>query len=184
MNGIHAPDKQLTALNPASEQLLCDTGEHFRTGYGGAPVLFNVLDHQAGSLIMSDVGGVFGIVHGVGEITNQYTVFTKPGHTADGKGAVHDTHIGMDSHDEQCVDAFLFEEVKNFIAIVGDSVKFSDRDSRMLACPCPISGIVGITTAVGVIDGQIRAWITFGSGKCDSGGILHAFSLGQTGVES
>ena len=111
--------------------------------------------------------------------SNQYTVFTKPGHTADGKGAVHDTHIGMDSHDEQCVDAFLFEEVKNFIAIVGDSVKFSDRDSRMLACPCPISGIVGITTAVGVIDGQIRNWITFGSGKVTLAAFCMRFLWGR-----
>jgi hypothetical protein len=98
------------------------------------------------------------IVHGVCQVPHQDHLKAEPCHLPDAKRAVEDADVGVDAHERDVGDPFLFAEVVDLLAVVTDTVKTDDVDGRMLTLPgirpCPFLHDRVVTTALGVIDGK------------------------------
>ena len=128
-------------------------------------MLFDVFNDEVGALVVGDVGGVFGVVHGVGKVAEEDAFDAPFGHLADGEGAVENAHVGVDAGDEQVFDAAEFQGAVDLFSFVGDEVVGADFDSGVLAGPGFVGLVAfGVAAAVGVIDGE------FGGGESETCG--------------
>ena len=131
----------------------CEVG----AGEGGAPVAFDVLDHELGSGEMADAWGAFWVVHGVGEVAEECHGFSLVDHLADGEGATEDAHVEVDATEDDVIDVPFGEKVPCLLSVVGEGLTGGDADFWMLAGPCFSDGafFVGAGAAhVGIIDGE------------------------------
>ena len=103
-----------------------------------------MLDHQFCALLVTDKWACFRIVHRIGKIANQNATKAPLCHLFDGKRAVQDTHVGMNTHDEKSVDSTQTKQPLNFGTFIGDHIACFNRDARMLTLP----GFVGIFASV------------------------------------
>ena len=69
------------------------------------------------------------------QIPRQHHLEAEPGHLPRPEPAIQDADIGMDSHQDDLVDAFLLAEVVDLLAALADTVEAYDVDGRMLAGP-------------------------------------------------
>src|SRR5207245_2158700 len=107
-------------------------------------------------LVVSDERAVLGIVHGVGQVTDQHAVHAPLGHLADGERAVEYAHVGVHAHDQQVVDGAAAQKAVNFGAVVGDHVFGRDGDAGDLAGPGFVEFVGSVAAAIRVVDGQRR----------------------------
>src|SRR6266702_4295661 len=75
------------------------------------------------------------IVHGVGKVSGQHHLEAEPGHLPRPESAIQDADVGMDSHQDDLVNAFLFAEVVDLLAALADAVEAYNVDGRMLTGP-------------------------------------------------
>ena len=101
----------------------------------GAPHRLDVLDHQFRAAGMTDKRPGTRIVHGVGKIPRQHHLEAEPGHLPRPEPAIQDADVGVDSHQDDLVDAFLLAEVVDLLAAFADTVEAHDVDGRILASP-------------------------------------------------
>lgn len=120
-----------------------DASGDVRAGGGGAPALFHVLDDKVGAGEVIDVGRFFGVVHGVGEIPNQYDLLPLLHELSDAEGATENAHVEMDAHDEDVFDFMFCEDVEGLLAVIGDEVLGGDFEGADLAFPGLADGAGG-----------------------------------------
>src|SRR4051812_28283563 len=137
-------------------------------GCGRAPEFLNVFDDEVGPAKMIHEWTHAGAVHRVGEITNQQNVLAELHQLADGEGAAQNAHVGMDTHDQDVLNAALLKKVIDLLAAVGDGVLLPDLDGCDLALPwiwgtAFAPGQV-VTTAIGVVDGKCAFFSGIDSG--------------------
>src|ERR1700730_7268469 len=63
------------------------------------------------------------IIHGVGKVTRQHHLETEARHLPRPETAIQDADIGMDSHQDNLVDALLPAEVVNLLAAFADTIE-------------------------------------------------------------
>src|SRR2546422_1191162 len=154
-----------------------------------------MFDHQLRAAGVTDEWSRARIIHGVGEISRKRHIEAEPGHLPGSEPAIQDADIGMDSHQDDLIDAFLLTEVVDLLAALADTVKAYDVDGRMLAGPrVRRPGLLlydrVIASAGGVIDGEIafllrdtRAAIDDGKWRPRHGSVPHPLPLRSAFVE-
>jgi hypothetical protein len=73
------------------------------------------------------------IVHGVGKVPCEDYLEAQPGHLPRPEPAIQNADIGVDSHQDDLVDAFLLAEIVDLLAAFADTVEAYNVDGRMLA---------------------------------------------------
>ena len=73
----------------------------------------------------------------------------------------------MNAHEDEVPDAFVVEQVVNFLSVVANGIRVADFNPRVLAMPRFVSvRFAGVRTAIGCIDGQRRIWEFAFCGRC------------------
>lgn len=142
-----------------------------------APKSLDVLDDQIVSGKMIDKWSLSMVVHAVGQVANECDVFTEFGGLADSEWSAKDAHVQVDTHDHDVVDVVLLEDIKEFLAMIGNEILLGDLQFVDLSSPCfpDFTFFVAVTAHIRVVNGQVgfSIWIgpapagapTFGGGK-------------------
>src|SRR5262249_26059112 len=100
-----------------------------------APGALDVLDHQFGAGEVAHAGRPLPVVHGVGQVADQYDVLAQVDELADAEGPAQHAHVQVDAADQDVVDAAGGQQVPHLLAVVGDGVAGGDLDGRVLPRP-------------------------------------------------
>jgi len=91
-----------------------------------------VLDHQLQSARVANEGLVARVVKSVGQIATKDDVVTEVLLLADSERPAEDTHVRVDSHQNNVVPTFLFEKVVDLLPVIADAVVADDLDRGVL----------------------------------------------------
>lgn len=119
-----------------------------------------MFDDEFGAAGVADERSGARIVHRIREIADQDDVEPKLRHLANAEAAVKDADVSMHSHEGDVGDAFLFQEVVDFLTALADAIESDDVDARVLALPrirrtFPFLHDRVIATAGRVVDGEV-----------------------------
>ena len=76
-----------------------------------APVLFDVLNHKFDFASMANVRWVARVIQSVGQIAAEDDVFSEVLLLSDAERTTKDAHVGVHTHEDDVLPAFLLEEV-------------------------------------------------------------------------
>ena len=130
------------------------------------PKGFDVGNNETRAFIVTDVGRHRGIVHAIGQITAEQNIDSPADHLLDGKGAVEDAHVGMNTHDHDVLYPVQPHVAVYLSAVIAYPVSiFVDRDVGMLSRPEVLvrrSRVVfRIASAIRCIQGEGRIVVGF-----------------------
>ena len=74
-------------------------------------MFLNMLDNQLRAAPVAHKGALSRVVHTVGEITREEDTFPGADPLAQAEGTAEDTHVGVDTHDDNRVNASMLNQV-------------------------------------------------------------------------
>lgn len=115
-----------------------------------------MLNDQVSSSEVTDERRHSRVVHRVGHVAHEKDIFPEADHLPDRERPTEHAHIGMDTHDDDILDAMLLKKIVNLFTAVADRVLGRNFQGCDLALPRTASWTLRmvIAAAVGVIDGQ------------------------------
>ena len=90
------------------------------------------LDHQLCPSCVADERRLPGVVHGVGQIADEYHVEAQLYELPDSEGASQHAHVRVSSRQCDVLDAVRLTEAVDLVAAITDAVEVDDVDSRVL----------------------------------------------------